>query len=75
MRFAHAYGICTPFYCINLKKYGGGYNAARGLISRDIANVELLKLFGHLEFVGHLKLVGHLELVGHLKLVRHLKLV
>ena len=39
-RYAHAYGICTHFYCISLKKiYGGreGYNAARGPILRNIA--------------------------------------
>ena len=36
-RYAHAYGICTPFYCISLKNIYGGYNAARDLISRDIA--------------------------------------
>ena len=23
-RYAHAYGICTPFYCISLKRYIGG---------------------------------------------------
>ena len=35
-RYAHAYGICAPFYCISLKKDywgGGGYNAARDLIN------------------------------------------
>ena len=40
-RYAHAYSICAPFYCISLEENylvgGGGYNAARGLISRDIA--------------------------------------
>ena len=37
-RYAHVYGICAPFYCIILKKYmGGGYNAAKGLITRDNA--------------------------------------
>ena len=35
-RYAHAYGICAPFYQ-SKKIYEGGYNAARGLISRDIA--------------------------------------
>ena len=37
--YAHAYGNCDPFYCNSLKNIygGGGYNAARGLISRDIA--------------------------------------
>jgi hypothetical protein len=35
--YAHAYGTCTPFYNISLKKLWEGYNAARGLISRDIA--------------------------------------
>ena len=34
-RYAHAYGICTSFYCISL-------NAARGLISRDIAGYSYL---------------------------------
>ena len=46
-RNAHAYGICTLFYCIGLKDiyWGGGrYNAARGLISRDIAIVFALLL-------------------------------
>ena len=40
-RYAHAYGICAPFYCISLKNITGrvGYNAARGLISRDIASI------------------------------------
>ena len=39
MQYAHDYGICATFYCISLKHTyaGGGYNAARGLISRDIA--------------------------------------
>ena len=32
----HAYIIWAPFYCISLKKYMVN-NAARGLISRDIA--------------------------------------
>ena len=40
-RYAHAYGIWAPFYYNRLKNiYGGGwggYNAAKGLISRDIA--------------------------------------
>ena len=37
-RYAHAYGICAPFYCISLKIiYDGGYNADRDLISRDTA--------------------------------------
>ena len=43
-RYAHVYGICAPFYCISLKIYiyvGLGYNAARGLIIRDIANLTL----------------------------------
>ena len=40
-RYAHAYSICAPFYCISVKKYMGGglHNAARGLISRDIAEI------------------------------------
>ena len=37
--YAHAYGIFTPFYSISLQIYMGGYNAARGLISRDIAYI------------------------------------
>ena len=38
VRYAHAYGIYAPFYCISLKNImGGGYNTARGLVSRDIA--------------------------------------
>ena len=37
-RYSHAYDICAPFYCISLKIiYGEVYNAARGLISRDMA--------------------------------------
>ena len=37
-RYAHAYGICAPFYCFSPKIiYGWGYNAARNLISRDTA--------------------------------------
>jgi hypothetical protein len=37
-RYAHAYGNCAPFYCISLNNiYGGGGNAAKGLISRVIA--------------------------------------
>ena len=38
--YPHAYGICALFYCISLKNIyeGGGYNAARALISRDIAH-------------------------------------
>ena len=38
--FAHAYDICAHFYCISPKKKymgGGGYNAEKGLILRDIA--------------------------------------
>ena len=42
-RNAHAYGICASFHCISLKNIyeGGGrrYNAARSLISRDIAKL------------------------------------
>ena len=36
-------GICASFYCISLKEiwWGGGYKAARGLISRDIAKITL----------------------------------
>ena len=37
-RYAHAYGICAPFYCISLKKVYGVLNAASGLISMDINN-------------------------------------
>ena len=29
--YAHAYGIYASFYCIFLKMYGGGYNAAYDL--------------------------------------------
>ena len=38
-RYALTYGVCVSFYCISLKNIygGGGYNAVRGLISRDIA--------------------------------------
>ena len=34
-RYANAYGICAPSYCISLKKIyeGGGYSTARGLVS------------------------------------------
>ena len=54
-RYAHAYGICVPFYCISLKNMeGGGYNAARGLISRDIAvHTLLLANFYSLPIVVH----------------------
>ena len=42
-RYAHAYGICTPFYCISLKNiYRGGpgvYNAVRGVILRVIVEM------------------------------------
>ena len=41
MLIAHAYGICVRFYCISLKYIyvGGGYNASKGLISRDSAKL------------------------------------
>ena len=38
--YAHAYSICATLFCITISLkniYEGGYNAARGLISRDIA--------------------------------------
>ena len=46
-RYAHAYGNCTPLYCISLKKYiwGGGITLPRGLISRDIAVMPSFKVF------------------------------
>ena len=37
-QYAHAYGICAPFYCISIKNYmEGGYNASMDIITRDIA--------------------------------------
>ena len=49
-RDSHAYGICAPFYCISQKNYGGGggYNAASGLISMDIASYSYVSQKEHI---------------------------
>ena len=49
-RYAHAYGICARLYCNSLKNIWGGkgYNAARGLISRDIANAVIHNYFANI---------------------------
>ena len=38
-RYANGYGICAPFLLYQSKEilWAGGYNAVRGLVSRDIA--------------------------------------
>ena len=44
---AHSYSICASFYCISLKLYmrGEGYNAPKGLISRDIARFAFFHIY------------------------------